>query len=79
MDAQLEKYKLVEWLIGLKDEAVISKLKKIKNDHVMHSDWVSEISENEKLLIEAGLKDLEEGKTYTHEQVLKEIKETYGL
>lgn len=79
MDAQSEKYKLMEWLIGLKDEAVISKLKKIKNDHVKHSDWVNEISETEKLLIEAGLKDLEEGKTFTHEQVLKEIKETYGI
>lgn len=77
MDAQLEKYKLVEWLIGLKDEAVISKLKKIKKDHFMHTDWVSEISETEKLLIEEGLKDLEVGKTYTHKQVLKEIKETY--
>lgn len=79
MDIQLEKYKLMEWLINLKDESVISKLKNIKDGLSTSSDWADNVSETEKLLIEAGLKDIEEGKTFTHEQVMKEISGAYGL
>ena len=80
MDIQLEKYKLIEWLMGLKDETVISKLKIIKSSlSTSSSDWIDDISETEKLLIKAGLKDIEEGNTYTHEQVMKEINEAYGI
>lgn len=79
MDIQLEKYKLVEWLMGLKDESVISKLKSIKSSLSTSSDWAEGISETEKLLISAGLKDVEEGNTFTHEQVMKEINEAYGI
>tara|TARA_R110002096_G_scaffold408329_1_gene607417 strand:- start:786 stop:1025 length:240 start_codon:yes stop_codon:yes gene_type:complete len=79
MDIQLEKYKLMEWLMGLKDESVISKLKSIKSSLSNSSDWAEDISETEKLLINAGLKDVEEGNTFTHEQVMKEINEAYGI
>ncbi len=79
MDIQLEKYKLMEWLIGLKDESVISKLKTIKSSLSTSSDWTDDISETEKLLVNAGLKDIEEGNTFTHEQVMKEINEAYGI
>ena len=79
MDIQIEKYKLMEWLINLKDESIISKLREIKNSRSASSDWADDISETEKLLIEAGLKDIEEGKTFTHEQVMKEINEAYGI
>tara|TARA_R110002049_G_scaffold253753_1_gene429162 strand:+ start:3390 stop:3629 length:240 start_codon:yes stop_codon:yes gene_type:complete len=79
MDIQLEKYKLMEWLMGLQDESVISKLKSIKSSLSNSSDWAEDISETEKLLINAGLKDVEEGNTFTHEQVMKEINEAYGI
>ncbi len=79
MDIQLEKYKLMEWLISLKDESVFSKLKTIKSSVSSSSDWSNDISETEKLLINAGLKDIEEGNIFTHEQVMKEISETYGI
>lgn len=79
MDIQIEKYKLMEWLMGLKDESVISKLKSIKSSLSNSSDWAEDISETEKLLINAGLKDVEEGNTFTHEQVMKEINEAYGI
>lgn len=79
MDIQMEKYKLMEWLINLKDESTISKLREIKNNCSTSSDWADDISDTEKLLIEAGLKDLEEGNTFTHEQVMKEINEAYGI
>ncbi len=79
MDIQIEKYKLMEWLINLKDESIISKLREIKNSRSTSSDWADDISETEKLLVEAGLKDIEEGNTFTHEQVMKEINEAYGI
>lgn len=79
MDIQIEKYKLMEWLINLKDESIISKLREIKNSRSVYSDWADDISETEKLLIEAGLKDIEDGNTFTHEQVMKEINEAYGI
>lgn len=79
MDIKLEKYKLMEWLINLKDESVISKLKTIKSSLSKSSDWADDISETEKLLINAGLKDVEQGNTFTHEQVMKEINEAYGI
>lgn len=79
MDIQLEKYKLMEWLMNLKDESVISKLKTIKSRLSTSSDWADDISDTEKLLVNAGLKDVEEGRTFTHEQVMKEINEVYGI
>jgi len=79
MDIQIEKYKLIEWLMNLEDESIISKLKAIMSKNADASDWADDISETEKLLINAGLKDLEEGNTFTHEQVMKEINEAYGI
>ncbi|MDO5977088.1 hypothetical protein [Flavivirga jejuensis] len=78
MDIQLEKYKLMEWLVSLKDETIISKLKTIKNNISTSSDWADDISDTEKLLVESGLKGIENGNTFTHEQVMKEINDAYG-
>ncbi|MGV8815175.1 MAG: hypothetical protein ACOH2D_13810 [Gelidibacter sp.] len=77
MDIQLEKYKLLEWLIGLKDERIISKIIEVKNEN--DDSWSDEISEDEKIFIKAGLKDLENGNTFSHEQVMEEVSRTYGL
>jgi len=79
MDIQIEKHKLMEWLVNLKDESIILKLREIKNSRSISSDWADDISETEKLLIEAGLKDMEDGNTFTHEQVMKEISDAYGI
>lgn len=78
MDLQLEKYKLMEWLVNLKDETTILKLKKLKSELSDSSDY-NAISETEQLFIEAGLKDIEEGNTFTHQQVMEEISKTYGI
>ncbi len=79
MDIQLEKYKLIEWLTSVNDESVISTLKTIKNNFSEADDWDVSISESEKLLIQKGLKDIEEGNLLSHEQVMKGIKEKYNL
>ena len=46
---------------------------------VEKDEWNYEISETEKLFIEAGLKDIESGNTVTNEEVIREINEKYGL
>jgi len=79
MVIQLEKYKLVEWLVSLNDEAVIAKLASIKKSISKSSDWDGAISNEEKALIKLGLTDIQNGDTYTHEQVMKEIKDSYGI
>ncbi|WP_298520846.1 hypothetical protein [uncultured Kordia sp.] len=68
----------MEWLVNLKDEAIILKLKELKNNLSNSSDW-STVSEAEQLFIEAGLKDIENENTFTHQQVMEEINKTYGL
>jgi predicted transcriptional regulator len=79
MDIQLEKYMLMEWLVNLKDETIISKLKQMKASLSDTSDWADDISETEKSLIKAGLKDVETGNTKSHDQVMKEIKAIYDI
>jgi len=79
MDLQLEKYKLMEWLVNLKDEAIIQKIKEIKNDRSTISDWDDTVSETEKLMIEAGWKDVEEGNTFTHQQVMEEVHKIFPV
>jgi hypothetical protein len=79
MDIQLEKTKLIEWLTNLKDESVISKLNSFKNSLSSTSNWADDISQTEKLLINAGLKDIEEENTFTHQQVMEQIKEIYDI
>lgn len=79
MNIQMEKYKLVEWLIHENNEEVIAKLRDFQKLLSENSDWNYEVSETEKLFIEAGLKDIAEGNTFTNEEVIREINEKYGI
>ncbi len=78
MDLLAEKYKLIEWLMTLNDESTVTKLQEIRKES-LESQYPSEISEPEKLFIKAGLKDIEDGKIYSHEQVMQEVREKYGI
>lgn len=77
MDIQLEKYKLIEWLMNLKDESIISKIKELKKGD--DSEWLDNVSESEKIFIQAGLKDIQEGHVFSHDQVMEEINKAYNL
>lgn len=77
MDIQWEKYKLIEWLIYQNNEEVITKLKDFKKSLSENFDWDYKVSESEILVIKAGLKDIEEGNTYTNDEVFREINEKY--
>lgn len=78
MDLPAEKYKLIEWLMSLEDESTVKRLQEIRKQ-TLDSGESNEISESESLLIKAGLKDIEEGRTYSHEDVMREVREKYKL
>lgn len=63
MDLQLEKLKLIEWLIQLNDTKMLSKLISIKNGESLDDELLESIKQ--------GLKDAEEGRVIPHSEVRK--------
>jgi predicted transcriptional regulator len=50
-------------------------LKIVKDSKSTEHDWWEDLSENEKKGIESGLKDIEAGRVFSHD----EVKSKYGL
>lgn len=71
MNIQTEKLGLIEWISKLNDISIIEKLKSIKEDYSKSKDWWDTLNKEELESIERGLKDLEEGKIYSHETARK--------
>ena len=71
MNIQSEKLKLIAWLIRLKDQTIIEKLKWLRENQNEASDWWDEISEAERASIDRGLDDIKQGRVTSHEEVRK--------
>ena len=71
MDIQAEKLKLIEWLTTLTDQSLIEKLKFLKDNFSNKTDWWETLSEDVKNSIDEGIKDIEEGRTIPHSEVMK--------
>ncbi len=71
MDIQAEKLKLIEWLKSLSDQSIIEKLKLFKDNLSDKTDWWETLSEDEVKSIDEGIKDIEEGRTKPHSEVIK--------
>ncbi len=69
------KLELIEWLIQLEDEEIISYLKVVKESDNRHNDWWNDLTNEQKIGIERGLRDIDEEKTVPHD----EIRQRYGL
>ena len=69
------KLELIEWLTKLEDDDTINYLKIIKDSNTSKKDWWDDLTEEQKKGIERGLKDIEEGRVVSHE----EVKKKYGL
>lgn len=78
MDLLTEKYKLMEWLMALEDESIVKRIQEIR-DNANDVGESYQISDTEKLFLKAGLKDIEEGNTYSHEDVMREVRDKYGI
>ena len=71
MDIQAEKNKLIEWLQNLSDQSIIEKLKLFKDNLLDKADWWESLSDDVIKSIDEGIKDIEEGRTVPHSEVMK--------
>lgn len=69
LSIQKEKLELIQWLSTLEDKSIIEKIKNLRKAET--KDWWDTISEEEKISIEKGLKDLDEGRKKLHSEVRK--------
>lgn len=75
MGQEALKLELIEWLAKLADNETIEYLKIVKDSKSKSNDWWDDLTETQKLGIDRGLKDIEQGRTFSH----AEIKSRYGL
>ena len=78
MDIQTLKLDLVEKIIQTEKPAVLLQINKILQKNT-NEDWWEKLPPEIQESIMEGLKDVEEGNTYSHEQVVQEAKQKYGF
>ena len=69
------KLELIEWLTKLEDNEIIDYLKIVKDSRNDSHDWWHDLTEKQKAGIQKGLRDIDEGRTVPHDEVVKK----YGL
>jgi len=69
------KLELIEWLAKLNDIDVLNYLKVVKDSRSNNKDWWNDLTEQQKLGIQRGLQDIDEGRVVSH----NDIKKKYGL
>jgi hypothetical protein len=69
------KLELIEWLTKLDDDETLNYLKIVKESRETDQDWWHDLSQDQKLGIEKGLKDIDAGRVTPHSQVASK----YGL
>jgi len=78
MDIQSLKLDLVNKIIHSKKRSVLIKVNQLLSDEIS-DDWWDELTKEVQESVLEGIKDVNEGKLYTHEQVMKEAKQKYGF
>lgn len=73
MSAAELKNDLIKAIINTDDIAFLQQIKDFFKTHKVSADWWDEISEQEKEMIELGIKDIAEGNVVAHEEVKAEI------
>jgi len=69
------KLELIQWLSKLEDDDTLDYLKIVKDSLNNDADWWHELSVDQKSGVERGLKDIDEGRIHSHQ----DIKHKYGL
>ncbi|KAF0236242.1 MAG: hypothetical protein FD181_2895 [Prolixibacteraceae bacterium] len=78
MEIQSLKLDLVNKIIHTEDQSVLIKINKILSDEIS-GDWWDEFPKEVQESIMEEIKDVEEGRFYTHENVMQEAKQKYGF
>ncbi|MEO8211307.1 MAG: hypothetical protein ABI840_12175 [bacterium] len=74
MNLQSEKQSLIEWISQLEDESIIEDIKMFRENSTNGKDWWDELTDEQKISIERGLKDVEEGNVVPYSQVKEKVK-----
>ena len=69
LNIQNEKIELIQWLTMLDDESTIQKLIELRKSQT--KDWWAEISIEERVSIEKGIKDANAGNLKSHSEARK--------
>jgi len=77
MEIQSLKLDLVNKTIHTEDQSVLIKINKILSDEISE-DWWDELPKEVQESIMEGIKDVDEGRVYTHKYVIQEAKQKYG-
>lgn len=75
MGCEAIKLELFDWLTNLEADETIENLKIVKDSRSVADDWWNDLPNSQKLGIERGLDDINNGRTTSH----KDIKERYEL
>jgi len=78
MDIQALKLDLVEKIIKTDKQSVLSKIN-ILLQNEKTEDWWNQLPPETQESVLDGLNDIQEGRVFTHEQVIQEAKEKYGF
>ena len=73
MGSEAIKLELIEWLTKLEDEETIQFLKIFKDSKEEHSDWWDDLTDEQKLGIQRGLNDNDQGKIFPHDEVKRKL------
>jgi len=69
MGREAIKLELIEWLTKLDDDETIQYLKIVKDSKEEHSDYWDDLTDEQKLGIQRGLNDIDQGKVFPHDEV----------
>lgn len=75
MDIRTEKLDIIQWLAGIEDSRIIKQFLALKksNEEVTTTD----LADEEKAAIEKGKTSINEGRTKSHDEVMRATKEKY--
>ncbi|TAJ12145.1 hypothetical protein DMA11_13890 [Marinilabiliaceae bacterium JC017] len=76
MDIQALKIQFLQEFLKVRDKQVIKKLSKLLHEEQMKCKKY-ELTNEEVNAVEEGLQDFEKGNTYSHEEVMSEMKAKY--
>jgi len=75
MGQETIKLELIEWLTRLNDIDTLKYLKIVKEARTGNKDWWDDLTEQQRLGIQRGLNDIDEGRIVSH----SDVKKKYGL
>lgn len=74
MGQETIKLELIEWLTRLNDAETLNYLQVVKESRSQNQDWWNDLTEQQRLGIQRGLKDIDEGRVVSHSDVKKKYR-----